>query len=161
MELARLGFQRGSKARTVAERLLTGAAHEKVELAEQVGVNPETVNRVIDMLRREGARIERTEHGRRAIFRVIGWGPHPFPSVRDLARITGAEVRGDDLAVSFTTEAGPFRGVLVGEPDGAFPFGRSALVEGVRVPAPDDVSVWLRLDTDTDPLLLRHVQGGG
>ena len=66
-------FRKQSKARVVAERLLTGTPMSRAQLAEGLDLSLTTVPRVVDSLTEAGVRIERTtDRTRQAIYRVIG-----------------------------------------------------------------------------------------
>lgn len=93
-------FRKQSKARVVAERLLTGTPMTRAQLAEGLDLSLTTVPRVVDSLTEAGVRVERTtDRTRQAIYRVVG---SPADSATDsehgpvIARFThstGGELR--------------------------------------------------------------------
>ena len=66
-----LMFRKGSKARTVAERLLTGQWLTNTELVEGLDLSRTTIPRVVKMLTDAGVPVEReTNRAREAVYRV-------------------------------------------------------------------------------------------
>jgi hypothetical protein len=65
-------FRKQSKARTVAERLLTGKSQTRADLVKDLDLSMTTVPRVVEALEAAGVRIERkTDRTRQAVYRVI------------------------------------------------------------------------------------------
>lgn len=112
-------FRKQSKARVVAERLLTGKPQTRAQLAEGLDLSLTTVPRVVDALTEAGVRIERTtDRTRQAVFHVLG---SPADTVRDpehgqviatfahtggidlVSRITKAEVVEDRVWVEYVS----------------------------------------------------------
>lgn len=112
-------FRKQSKARVVAERLLTGKPQTRAQLAEGLDLSLTTVPRVVDALTEAGVRIERTtDRTRQAVFHVIGSAAE---TVRDpehgqviatfshtggvdlVSRITKAEVLGGRVWIEYVS----------------------------------------------------------
>lgn len=130
-------FRQGSAARKVAELLLTGKAASRTELADAATVSygrkarpvsVTTVNRVLEVLEREGCTIRRSvgDDGRQAVFQVVHQGKRKvareFPPIGAKAQIVRIELVGEGVMIDFGVEATQvkrggqlrFRGVLDG-----------------------------------------------
>jgi biotin operon repressor len=119
-------FRRSSKARVVAERLLTGRQQTREELVDGLALSMTTVPRVVEALENAGVRIERTtDRSRKAAFRVLSAGGASVddPAVgKVLSRFTRAgsdtipvsvtkvEFEHGTLWVEWDCEPGHFRG---------------------------------------------------
>ncbi len=74
-------FRKQSKARTVAERLLSGKPQSRQELVAGLELSMTTVPRVVEALESAGVVVERTtDRTRQAVYRVVGT---PVSSVVD------------------------------------------------------------------------------
>lgn len=97
-------FKRGSKARQVAQLLLSGEARTRKELAERADVSATTIPRVINALESVGVEIEtKTDKSREVTYHVAGMtGPS----------VTWTHLRGqagampDDLVAYYTAVQG-------------------------------------------------------
>lgn len=112
-------FRDGSKARKVAEMLLTGEPYTRQELSDGArGVAVTTVNRVAEVLEENGCTVTRSTapDGKQAVFRVVAVDQPKrikYPSLADEARVVRAEMIGDDIVVDVvTTDKSKFRGRL-------------------------------------------------
>lgn len=98
-------FRRNSKARTVAERLLSGKQMTRQELVEGLSLSQTTVPRVIDQLESVGVKVARDTdpHTRHASYRVVDVGTstpeHPRAG-KVLSRYTHQS--GDDMTVTIS-----------------------------------------------------------
>lgn len=98
-------FRKNSKARTVAERLLSGKQMTRQELVEGLSLSQTTVPRVVDQLESIGVKVARDTdpHTRHASYRVVQVGgvqaEHPTAG-KVLSRYTHQS--GDDMSVTIT-----------------------------------------------------------
>lgn len=108
-------FRRGSRAYQVAERLMTGQPVERQQLVSELGVALTTVNRVVDVLREQGATIDRTSNGRRAIFQVVAADPNArhvrLPELDAEAQLISDVLLGDAHVVTLRAGRDQYRGV--------------------------------------------------
>lgn len=131
-------FRSDSKARVIAERMLTGAPQTRQQLTEGLDVSVTTVNRVAQVLEEAGAKVIRdiADDGRQAEFRVISIGEakkvNAYPQLQDEARFVGAELVGDSLIVEFQTSKSRFRGTMK-TLSKVPPLGRSAVVRSISL----------------------------
>lgn len=76
-------FRKSSKARIVAERLLTGKSQTRADLVEGLDLSMTTVPRVVEALEAAGVQVERkTDRTRQAVYRVLNT---PVSDVNDAA----------------------------------------------------------------------------
>lgn len=143
-------FRRDSAARRVAERLLTGRPASREELVADDGVSVTTVNRVVEILEEEGARIIREVNERQAVFQVVEVREPrkrlAFPELDAEGVIVKDELVGGDHVVEFSSDDKRFRGVFEAGA-GAMrlpPVGTTVLVDGVLRGERDSAVVVLR-----------------
>lgn len=154
-------FRKGSAARTVAERLLTGKQFTRQELVRDMDVSVTTVNRVVDVLEEQGAVIERwtADDGRQTVFRLARTGRPKrqveYPALNAPALLVRAELIGESVVIDFQTGRSTYRGAL--DPGVTLPrLGESATVVGVAA-QDGQPEVTLRGD-DGSPVVVRAVE---
>lgn len=128
-------FRKNSKARTVAERLLSGKQMTRQELVEGLSLSQTTVPRVIDQLESVGVKISRDTdpHTRHASYRVVDVGGGQ-PEHRTAGRVLSRYVHqsGDDMQVTITKIE-----VEDGEVWATYAYGPFGTYRGMVVPVGD------------------------
>ncbi len=113
-------FRRGSAARKIAERLMTGRPQTRNELVEGLGTSVTTVNRVVAQLEKAGAIVTREigSDGKQAVFRLVDMtGPkpaRPYLHLGDEVRVVAARLSGDDMLIDVSIDKHTYRGVVRG-----------------------------------------------
>lgn len=131
-------FRPDSKARVIAERLLSGEPQTRQELVDGLDVSVTTVNRVAEVLSEAGASVIRqvAPDGRQAEFRVVSVGEpkhaNQYPGLQDQAKFVGAEIVGSTLIVEFTTDKSRFRGTLK-QLSRMPPLGKTAIIRSISL----------------------------
>lgn len=128
-------FRPDSKARQVAERLLTGRAYARQDLADEVGVPRSAVNKVVDQLQDLGAVIRRDIASRQATFQLVGAADpqrRVLPQLDEVGRLVADELMGQDHVVRFSVGRQRFHGVT----DRPVPVGADVRVVGMLSDGP-------------------------
>jgi hypothetical protein len=140
-------FRADSKARKVAERLLTGGEVSRQDLSAEFKVAVTTINRVVEALEGAGATVRRDLNGRRATFQVTAIGPprkeRPYPMLGSKANIMRAEMIGTEVVVDFVSEGFRYRGTVTHLRKGAMPLGLNATVVSVNLESDETATVTL------------------
>lgn len=140
-------FRKESKARVVAERLLTGKPQSRAELVKGLDLSLTTVPRVVEALTSAGIGVERfTTRSRQAVYRVVG---SPLNTANDdvvaryvhaagepvRVKVTKVEVIDGAVWVEWTRErAGSYRGRLL-DSDGTINILAKLLAEEAEIVA--------------------------
>ncbi len=156
-------FRRDSKARKVAEALLTGKPMTRQELSSRAGgVAITTINRVVEVLEECGATIVRSiaEDGRQARFTFTQMGKprskNTYPSLQQEAQIIRAEWVGGNVMIDFIAGNSRYRGLLA-TLTRTPPLGKKATVTGVQLQAEGQADVVLSTPGQK-PMQVAHVQ---
>lgn len=153
-------FRADSRARRVAERLLSGQSLTRQELASEAGVPRSAVNRVVEQLQALGAVVERDIVNREATFRVVGSVPaHErirLPELDSEGQLVADELVGPVHMVTAQVGRRRFRGIA----PGPVRVGDGVRVVGILREGPDAV-VFLDRLSNGKRLRLSAVQGVG
>ncbi len=150
-------FRPDSKAREVAEILLSGEPRLRQEIALDADVAVTNVNRVISVLEGAGASFIRTiaDDGHQVVIRLSAIGDPPrknvAPTVSSEARIVGASQQGDDVIIEFESEGVRWRGKMM-KPAGSVPFLKRGVVRSVEGTSLDALMVRIDVEDETIPL---------
>lgn len=169
-------FRKQSKARVVAERLLTGTPQTRAQLAEGLDLSLTTVPRVVDALTAAGLRIDRTtDRTRQAVYKVVGTPAdtavdvkhgsvvarfmHSGPGDGLKARITKVEIVDSRVWVEYAASRNglKFRAVVADSGDGSLSL-PSSLLSGeaqlISIAVFDDGELGFRFGDDRSSVLL-------
>lgn len=155
-------FRSDSAARRVAERLLTGVPATRSELAAGV-VSLTTVNRVVDVLERQGCKVLRDKDGdgRRTVFQFVhidkSEGPQRYPELFQRVKIIAGWLMGDSILLDFTAEEMKFRGIIR-HSESSLPLGKSGVVTSVRRAESEPQNAIVALEFDDREIQVDNVQ---
>lgn len=151
-------FRPDSKARRVAEALLTGGELSRQDLSNEFSVAVITINRVVGALEGKGATVRRGLDGKQPTFQVVSIGPppveNPYPKLGADAKIIRAEMLGNDVVVDFVVDTARYRGTLAHLLKGPMPLGLTATVVSVNLES--DSTATVKLNTSSGELHLGH-----